>query len=171
MPITPAAELRDNGTWVQEMLPHFADSCINDSGKCCDAASVCCLCERGQPLCETRRPCGRYVTVRCLLLLMVCVPVDELTGCKGSGWHVLIYSCMSSIGQWQEAWKGAEALNETAFTDAGGNGHSLSNTLWYIATRPPPMKLQSIQNSTSSVADPSDAGKYRRLSAWNLFGA
>jgi hypothetical protein len=58
MPITPAAELRDNGTWVQEMLPHFADSCINDSGKCCDAASVCCSCERGQPLCETRRPCG-----------------------------------------------------------------------------------------------------------------
>jgi hypothetical protein len=52
MPITPAAELRDNGTWVQEMLPHFADSCINDSGKCCDAASVCCLCERG--------PCARF---------------------------------------------------------------------------------------------------------------
>ena len=45
---------------------------------------------------------------------------------------------MSSIGQWRQAWRGAESLNETAYLDAGGDGHSLSNTLWYIATRPEP---------------------------------
>jgi hypothetical protein len=57
--------------------------------------------------------------------------------CAGSGWHVLIYSCMAAVGDWQGAWRGAESLDESAFLDAGGNGHSLSNTLWYVATRPP----------------------------------
>jgi hypothetical protein len=50
---------------------------------------------------------------------------------------VLIYSCMAAVGDWQGAWRGAESLDESAFLDAGGNGHSLSNTLWYVATRPP----------------------------------
>lgn len=49
---------------------------------------------------------------------------------------MLIYSCMAQAGDWKAAWRGTVALNETAFLDAGGNGHSLTNTLWYIATRP-----------------------------------
>ena len=43
---------------------------------------------------------------------------------------------MATIGKWDDAWKGLLALNETVFLNAGGNGHSLSNSLWYVATRP-----------------------------------
>lgn len=60
-----------------------------------------------------------------------------IADCAGSGWNVLIYACMSAVGRWESAWRGAERLSPEAFLDAGGNGHSLSNTLWYIATRPP----------------------------------
>ena len=49
---------------------------------------------------------------------------------------MLIYATQAAVGDWRGAWKGTEKLPETAFTDAGGNGHSLSNSLWYIATRP-----------------------------------
>ena len=57
--------------------------------------------------------------------------------CKDSGWQVLIYATQAAIGDWRAAWKGVSKLPEAAFLDAGGNGHSLSNSLWYIATRPP----------------------------------
>ena len=33
MPITPATELRDDGTWVEEMLPQLKASCFNDKSK------------------------------------------------------------------------------------------------------------------------------------------
>ena len=58
-----------------------------------------------------------------------------LSDCAGSGWNVLIYTSMSTLGDWMGAWRGAESLDDSAFLDAGGNGHSLSNTLWYISTR------------------------------------
>ena len=32
MPLTPAAELRDDPEWVEEMLPSFEESCSNDKG-------------------------------------------------------------------------------------------------------------------------------------------
>lgn len=57
--------------------------------------------------------------------------------CKDSGWNVLIYATQAAVGDWHSAWKGVSKLPKTAFLDAGGNGHSLSNSLWYIATRPP----------------------------------
>lgn len=63
---------------------------------------------------------------------LVCTTSD----CAGSGWNVLIYACQSAVGDWKSAWRGAMKLDKEAFLDAGGNGHSLSNTLWYIATRP-----------------------------------
>jgi hypothetical protein len=31
MPITPASELRDDGSWLAEMLPRMTDSCFNDA--------------------------------------------------------------------------------------------------------------------------------------------
>ncbi len=40
MPITPASELRDNGTWLAEMLPSFTDSCFNDESMAC-ISSAC----------------------------------------------------------------------------------------------------------------------------------
>lgn len=33
MPITPASEQRDSGTWLNEMLPVFGESCLSDHSK------------------------------------------------------------------------------------------------------------------------------------------
>lgn len=52
------------------------------------------------------------------------------------GWSVVIYTSMATIGQWQEAWQAVNELEPAVFDSAGANGHSLTNTLWYIATRP-----------------------------------
>lgn len=93
MPITPASEQRDSGSWLNEMLPVFAASCLGDKN------------------------------------------------CVAQGWSVLVYACMASVGDWQGAWKGMAALNDSVFLEAGGDGHSLSNSLWYVATRPDPEDL------------------------------
>jgi hypothetical protein len=55
--------------------------------------------------------------------------------CESEGWSILIYTCQATLGQWKEAWTNMNAINDTVFDHAGGNGHSRSNTLWYIATR------------------------------------
>jgi endo-1,3(4)-beta-glucanase len=56
--------------------------------------------------------------------------------CIEQGWSILVYTCMATIGQWEEAWKGMQTLDPAVFDSAGGNGHSMTNSLWYIATRP-----------------------------------
>eukprot|EP00599_Poterioochromonas_sp_BG-1_P009041 CAMPEP_0173139988 /NCGR_PEP_ID=MMETSP1105-20130129/4598_1 /TAXON_ID=2985 /ORGANISM="Ochromonas sp., Strain BG-1" /LENGTH=938 /DNA_ID=CAMNT_0014052849 /DNA_START=75 /DNA_END=2891 /DNA_ORIENTATION=+ len=88
LPLTPAAELRDDPSWVAEMLPKFEASCLND-------------------------------------------PV-----CVEQGWSVIVYTSWATVGRWQEAWEAVKQLDPSVFESAGGNGHSLTNTLWYIATRP-----------------------------------
>ncbi|RYG65847.1 hypothetical protein EON64_11085 [archaeon] len=60
------------------------------------------------------------------------------TTCPEQGWSVVIYTCMATIGQWREAWKLTKQLDADVFEAAGGNGHSMTNTLWYIATRSDP---------------------------------
>ena len=88
LPITTAAELRDDPSWMAEMLPKFSGSCLSD-------------------------------------------PV-----CTEQGWSIIIYTSMATIGKWEEAWKGINNLDRDVYESAGGNGHSKTNTLWYIATRP-----------------------------------
>ena len=56
--------------------------------------------------------------------------------CGPQGWSVLVYAAQAEIGLWQQAWSNLQALNDTVFEEAGGNGHSRTNSLWYIATRP-----------------------------------
>lgn len=56
--------------------------------------------------------------------------------CPIQGWSVLVYSCMAVVGQWREAWAGINSLHSSIYEEAGGNGHSKVNSLWYIATRP-----------------------------------
>ena len=60
--------------------------------------------------------------------------------CLVQGWSVLVFAMQATLGKWEEARKGILALDPSAFEGAGGNGHSLSNSLWYIATRPTPSK-------------------------------
>jgi len=58
--------------------------------------------------------------------------------CQTEGWSVLVLASQATAGDWRGAWKGVNALSENSFEGAGGNGHSRSNTLWWIATRPEP---------------------------------
>ncbi len=56
--------------------------------------------------------------------------------CEEQGWSILVATCLATVGQWDLATAQVLALDDSAFLTAGGNGHSLTNTLWYIATRP-----------------------------------
>ena len=56
--------------------------------------------------------------------------------CEEQGWSILQYAVLATIGDKRAALEGTLAVPPSAFTSAGGNGHSLSNSIWYIATRP-----------------------------------
>jgi hypothetical protein len=47
-----------------------------------------------------------------------------------------VYAAQAEIGSWREAWRNLNKLNQSVYFEAGGNGHSRSNSLWYISTRP-----------------------------------
>jgi hypothetical protein len=56
--------------------------------------------------------------------------------CVEEGWSVQILALLATLGHKQKALGHAKNLTESVFETAGGNGHSMSNTIWYIATRP-----------------------------------
>ena len=56
--------------------------------------------------------------------------------CVTSGWVVLVLSTLATAGHADLAASRVEELPDDTYESAGGNGHSKSNTLWYIATRP-----------------------------------
>jgi len=56
--------------------------------------------------------------------------------CKEQGWSVLQYAMLAVVGHRDLAAEEVNKLPASVFESAGGNGHSLTNTLWYIATRP-----------------------------------
>jgi hypothetical protein len=58
--------------------------------------------------------------------------------CEDEGWSIVVYTSMATVGLWEEAWAGVDELPDSVYESAGGNGHSRTNTLWYIATRPKP---------------------------------
>ena len=62
---------------------------------------------------------------------------DKYDDCAATGWSVQILGSLATAGHPQLASDKALELHKGAFTSAGGDGHSLTNTLWYIATRPP----------------------------------
>lgn len=61
---------------------------------------------------------------------------ESRTDCTDSGWKILQIAALASVGYREKAAEQAIGLQPKVFEDPGGNGHSLSNTLWYIATRP-----------------------------------
>ena len=69
--------------------------------------------------------------------------------CEENGWSVLQLASLAAIGHQEDAAKGVDALDASVFTSAGGNGHSRSNTLWYIATRPILDEPAQLGNTTS----------------------
>lgn len=56
--------------------------------------------------------------------------------CVSEGWSVQVNAMSATIGRVQEAIEGILSIPSTAYEHAGGNGHSKSNALWYISTRP-----------------------------------
>jgi len=77
------------------------------------------------------------------------------SNCDAQGWSVLGHAILATIGHKDLALKKALTVPSDAFESAGGNGHSLTNTLWYIATRPnnPPVPLPTKHYSAHSVPD------------------
>lgn len=55
--------------------------------------------------------------------------------CPNSGWAVLEVAALATIGYGPKAAEELKQLPDDVFEDAGGNGHSRTNTLWFIATR------------------------------------
>ena len=68
---------------------------------------------------------------------------SDLT-CRDQGWSILQFSILAAVGHRSLAAKRAIDLPRRVFESAGGNGHSLTNTLWYISTRPDtePLRLE-----------------------------
>jgi hypothetical protein len=56
--------------------------------------------------------------------------------CTEGGWVVLQLAILATVGYAEEAASRTGELPDEVFTNAGGNGHSRSNTLWYLGTRP-----------------------------------
>jgi hypothetical protein len=71
-------------------------------------------------------------------VLLIIIVDSARAACETEGWSVLVYAAHATLGNWRKAWKGVMELSDSAYAGAGGNGHSKSNTLWWIATRPSP---------------------------------
>ena len=56
--------------------------------------------------------------------------------CVSEGWSIQVNAILATIGRVQEAVEGILSVPSSAYEYAGGNGHSKSNALWYISTRP-----------------------------------
>jgi len=56
--------------------------------------------------------------------------------CTTSGWSVLQVAVLANVGYKEEAAMRVKELPDASFENAGGNGHSRTNTLWFISTRP-----------------------------------
>jgi len=75
--------------------------------------------------------------------------------CEAQGWSVLGQAILATIGHKNLALEKALTTPAKAFETAGGNGHSMTNTLWYIATRPdnPPVALPKEDDSSRSQGE------------------
>lgn len=61
---------------------------------------------------------------------------DADPSCGENGWSTLVLAVLATVGHTQLAAQQAQALSANVYDTAGGNGHSTSNTLWFISTRP-----------------------------------
>ena len=69
---------------------------------------------------------------------------------------MLLYAVLATIGHQDKALEKTLALPDGAFDSAGGGGHSLTNTIWFISSRPPtiPFDLDDPSTTTHSKAVP-----------------
>jgi hypothetical protein len=77
---------------------------------------------------------------------------ESQVGCTDSGWSVLQQTMLATVGHPKLALERVMAMPSGNFDGAAGDGHSLSNTIWYIATRPAvayPLQLPSAGRNSS----------------------
>jgi Glycosyl hydrolase family 81 C-terminal domain len=55
--------------------------------------------------------------------------------CESNGWSILQIALLATVGHAQDAVNRSLALDPAVFRSPGGNGHSLTNTIWYLSTR------------------------------------
>ena len=60
---------------------------------------------------------------------------DAGSFCEKNGWSILQAGLLATTGNQDEALEQAKAVPSEVFTTEGGIGNSMSNTIWYIATR------------------------------------
>jgi hypothetical protein len=76
------------------------------------------------------------------------------TGCTESGWSVGVRAILATTGHQRLALNHTEMMPADAFDGPAGDGHSLSNTIWYVATRPTVKPLELDQNKANHTAAP-----------------
>ena len=84
--------------------------------------------------------------------------------CEEQGWSILQLGALSTVGHPELAFARAKRLPDSVFESAGGNGHSMSNTLWYIATRKPVGNRLPIRDYSSIPSGTYPAKKYPKES-------
>jgi hypothetical protein len=56
--------------------------------------------------------------------------------CEDQGWSILLRGLQATVGDGENALIELNKIPDGAYTSAGGNGHSKTNSVWWIATRP-----------------------------------
>jgi len=79
-----------------------------------------------------------------------CGAVDD---CIKGGWSILQLATLATVGHVELAIERAQQLPSEVFDSAGGNGHSLSNSLWYFSTRP---KTKPIELEEKKIKTPKE---------------
>lgn len=80
---------------------------------------------------------------------------EEDDSCESNGWSVLQLALLATVGHAQDAFNRVLTLDPDIFESAGGNGHSMTNTIWYLASRrevdlPLPLTNDENQNETET---------------------
>lgn len=73
--------------------------------------------------------------------------------CDAQGWGILQYAILATVGHPDIAIEYSEKLPKEVFQSAGGNGHSLTNTIWYYATRPKTEPLELVPEHYDQILD------------------
>ena len=79
--------------------------------------------------------------------------------CTEQGWSILQMAVLASVGHRELAFEKVGHLKPDVFDTAGGNGHSLTNTLWYVATRPAADPIELPESDLMPITPPKDVAK------------
>ena len=82
--------------------------------------------------------------------------------CEVNGWSILQLAMLARVGHQELAAELSQKLSSDVFESAGGDGHSLSNSLWYFATRETVSKPLALTESESKVSKEEEESKHNR---------